>query len=176
MFNIGGGELLVIALIALIVLGPQRLPGAARQAGKAMGELRRLSTGFQTELRSAFDEAERSGVAAPVPASAPPAPADLAAVEAVSSQATPSAPPTATAGPAKKKTAAKQTTAQKAATKKTTAKKTAVKKTAAKRVAAKKAATKTTTAKKTATKTTTAKKVAPKQATASRPTRRGRTS
>ena len=44
MFNIGGGELLVILLIALIVLGPQRLPDAARQIGKTMGDLRRLST------------------------------------------------------------------------------------------------------------------------------------
>ena len=58
MFNIGGGELLVIALIALIVLGPQRLPDAARQVGKAMGELRRMSSGFQQELRSALDESE----------------------------------------------------------------------------------------------------------------------
>ena len=33
MFNVGGGEVLVIALIALIVLGPQRLPDAARQVG-----------------------------------------------------------------------------------------------------------------------------------------------
>ncbi len=56
MFNIGGGELLVIALIALIVLGPQRLPEAARQAGKMMGDLRRLSTGFQSELTGAFSE------------------------------------------------------------------------------------------------------------------------
>ena len=56
MFNIGAGEFLVIALIALIVLGPQRLPAAARQAGKAMGELRRLSTGFQNELKEAFSE------------------------------------------------------------------------------------------------------------------------
>src|SRR3972149_5216026 len=40
MFNIGGGEFLVIALVALIVLGPQRLPDAARQAGRAMAELR----------------------------------------------------------------------------------------------------------------------------------------
>lgn len=55
MFNIGGGELLVIALIALIVLGPERLPGAARQIGKTLGELRRLSSGFQAELRDALD-------------------------------------------------------------------------------------------------------------------------
>ena len=64
MFNIGGGEFLVIAIIALIVLGPQRLPDAARQIGKAMGELRRLSSGFQSELKSAFDESERASAPA----------------------------------------------------------------------------------------------------------------
>ncbi|HEY9558586.1 MAG TPA: Sec-independent protein translocase protein TatB, partial [Acidimicrobiales bacterium] len=56
MFNVGGGEILVIAFIALIVLGPQRLPGAARQVGKAMGDLRRISSGFQSELKSALDD------------------------------------------------------------------------------------------------------------------------
>jgi sec-independent protein translocase protein TatB len=60
MFNIGGGEVLVIALVALIVLGPQRLPDAARQVGKAMGELRRLSSGFQNEIKGAFDVAQIS--------------------------------------------------------------------------------------------------------------------
>lgn len=58
MFNIGGGELIVIMLIALIVLGPQRLPDVARQVGKAMGDLRRLSTGFQNEMKSALDTAD----------------------------------------------------------------------------------------------------------------------
>jgi sec-independent protein translocase protein TatB len=56
MFNIGGGELLVILLVALIVLGPNRLPSAARQVGQFMGELRRLSSGFQQELRDALEE------------------------------------------------------------------------------------------------------------------------
>ena len=56
MFNVGGGELLVIMLIALIVLGPQRLPDAARQVGRVMGDLRRISSGFQQELKDAFDE------------------------------------------------------------------------------------------------------------------------
>ena len=56
MFNVGGGEILVIALLALIVLGPQRLPGAARQVGKALGELRRMSNSFQSELKGALDE------------------------------------------------------------------------------------------------------------------------
>ena len=58
MFNLGGGEALVIALIALIVLGPSRLPEAARTVGKVVGEVRRLSTGFQSEVRDAFKDAE----------------------------------------------------------------------------------------------------------------------
>ena len=55
MFNIGGGEVLVILLIALIVLGPDKLPNAARQAGKYLGDFRRMLTGFQRELRDAMD-------------------------------------------------------------------------------------------------------------------------
>ena len=43
MFNVGVGELLVILLIALIVLGPDKLPDAARKLGNVMGELRRMS-------------------------------------------------------------------------------------------------------------------------------------
>jgi sec-independent protein translocase protein TatB len=56
MFNIGGGELIVILLVALIVLGPDKLPEAARKVGNVMGELRRMSNGFQEELRNALDE------------------------------------------------------------------------------------------------------------------------
>lgn len=58
MFNVGGGELLVILLIALIVLGPQRLPDAARQMGKVMGEVRRVSAGFQKEMKDAFEDVD----------------------------------------------------------------------------------------------------------------------
>jgi sec-independent protein translocase protein TatB len=58
MFNIGGGELLVIVLIALIVLGPQRLPDAMRTVGRVVGEVRRISSGFQQELRDAFEDSE----------------------------------------------------------------------------------------------------------------------
>jgi Tat protein translocase TatB subunit len=91
-FNIGGPEVLVILFLALVVLGPQRLPDAARQIGKFMGELRRMSNGFQQELKQAFDEpteaaARQRGAAAvqpekldapavaPVPAAAPVVPA-----------------------------------------------------------------------------------------------------
>lgn len=60
MFNLGAGEVLVIMLLALIVLGPQRLPDAARQIGKFMGEIRRMSSGFQHELKTAFDDETES--------------------------------------------------------------------------------------------------------------------
>lgn len=56
MGNLGGGEILVILLVALIVLGPTRLPEAARQIGKAATELRRISGGFQRELREAITD------------------------------------------------------------------------------------------------------------------------
>jgi Tat protein translocase TatB subunit len=65
MFNIGGGELLVIVLIALIVLGPQRLPDAMRTFGRVVGEVRRISSGFQQELRDAFEDSDVAGDAGP---------------------------------------------------------------------------------------------------------------
>ncbi len=56
MLNIGGGELLLILLVALVVLGPDKLPDAARQAGRVVNEFRRISSGFQTELRNAMKD------------------------------------------------------------------------------------------------------------------------
>lgn len=56
MFNIGGGEFLIIFLVALVVLGPTKLPEAARQAGKIIGEFRRMSSGFQREIQSAMND------------------------------------------------------------------------------------------------------------------------
>jgi sec-independent protein translocase protein TatB len=54
-FNVGGGEIIVILLLALIVLGPERLPDAAKKVGRVMGEVRRMTSGFQDEVRSAMD-------------------------------------------------------------------------------------------------------------------------
>jgi Tat protein translocase TatB subunit len=54
--NIGPAELLVVLVVALLVLGPNKLPDAARQVGKAIGEMRKLSTGFQSEMRDAMKE------------------------------------------------------------------------------------------------------------------------
>ena len=43
-------------VVALIVLGPARLPDAARSLGKAVNELRRVTSGVQAEVRDAFAE------------------------------------------------------------------------------------------------------------------------
>lgn len=81
MFNVGGGEVFVILVVALIVLGPTKLPEVARTVGKVMGELRRMSSGFQNELRNAMDEPTAKSAPAPkapAPKAVPP-PADEAA-------------------------------------------------------------------------------------------------
>ncbi len=44
----------MILVVALLVLGPNRLPEAARQVGRAMAEMRRMSAGFQAEIRDAM--------------------------------------------------------------------------------------------------------------------------
>ncbi|GIW43579.1 MAG: sec-independent protein translocase protein TatA [Candidatus Binatia bacterium] len=53
MFGIGTPELLVILLVALIVLGPQRLPEIARALGKGLAELRKATSGVTQELERA---------------------------------------------------------------------------------------------------------------------------
>lgn len=56
MFNLQGGELIIILLLALVVLGPEKLPEAMRKAGQAYAELKKMSSGFQSEFRAAVDE------------------------------------------------------------------------------------------------------------------------
>jgi sec-independent protein translocase protein TatB len=64
-FNVGGGEVLVILLVVLIVLGPDKLPDAARKIGNVVGEVRRMSAGFQNEMRAAIEDAGRPEPAKP---------------------------------------------------------------------------------------------------------------
>lgn len=56
MFNLQGSEIIIILLLALVVLGPEKLPDAMRKAGQFYAELKKMSTGFQSEFRAAIDE------------------------------------------------------------------------------------------------------------------------
>ena len=58
-FNITGGELVIIAVLALIVLGPDKLPDFVRRAGRVYGEIKKMSTGFKTEFRDVIEEPVR---------------------------------------------------------------------------------------------------------------------
>ena len=55
-FNVQGGEFVFLVLIALVILGPDKLPDAIRKFGKLYGEMKRMANGFQGELRQALDE------------------------------------------------------------------------------------------------------------------------
>ena len=59
MFNFQGSEIVIILLLALVVLGPEKLPEAMRKAGQMYGELKKMSSSFQSEFRSVLDEPVR---------------------------------------------------------------------------------------------------------------------
>ena len=48
-----------LLIIALVVLGPEKLPEAVRKFGKFYGEFKKMSSGFQSELRNVLDEPMR---------------------------------------------------------------------------------------------------------------------
>lgn len=50
MFDMGFSELFLVAIIALVVIGPERLPGVARTVGRQVGNLRRFMRSMQTQL------------------------------------------------------------------------------------------------------------------------------
>jgi len=58
MFDIGWSELVVIAVVALIVIGPKELPGVLRMIGQWMGKARKMAAEFQGQFQEAMREAE----------------------------------------------------------------------------------------------------------------------
>jgi sec-independent protein translocase protein TatB len=50
MFDVGFSEMLVIAIVALIVIGPERLPAVARTVGTLLGRLRRYTNDVKAEV------------------------------------------------------------------------------------------------------------------------------
>jgi TatA/E family protein of Tat protein translocase len=85
MFGIGAPELIVILVVALVVLGPKRLPEIAQALGRAFGEFRKATSDLSEELtnaRSMLEEevrmAERQARTIQPPAPPPQAPAPAA--------------------------------------------------------------------------------------------------
>jgi sec-independent protein translocase protein TatB len=58
MFDIGWSEIAVIAVVALIAIGPKELPGVLRMVGQWMGKARKMASEFQGQFQEAMREAE----------------------------------------------------------------------------------------------------------------------
>jgi sec-independent protein translocase protein TatB len=58
MFDIAWSEFLVVAVVALVVVGPRDLPALLRTVGKTVASLRRMAGEFQSQFNEAMREAE----------------------------------------------------------------------------------------------------------------------
>src|SRR5246127_1045547 len=58
MFDIGWSEFVLIAVVALIAIGPKELPGVLRTLGQWMGKARKMAAEFQGQFQEAMREAE----------------------------------------------------------------------------------------------------------------------
>lgn len=58
MFDIGFWELAMIAVVALLVIGPERLPGVARTAGMWIGRARRFISSVQADINAEVGKAD----------------------------------------------------------------------------------------------------------------------
>jgi sec-independent protein translocase protein TatB len=117
MFGIGSTELLVILVVALIVIGPSKLPEIMKTLGKGMAEFRRMSSDVKSTLESEVERADREHRQAEAKKQLYPEEAPAAPVAPAASIETPAANPTkvetvvpgkeaSTANPAKAETAA----------------------------------------------------------------------
>jgi len=55
-FNFSGSEIIFLLILGLVVLGPEKLPGVLRRAGRLYGEFKRMTSDAQSEMRRAFAE------------------------------------------------------------------------------------------------------------------------
>lgn len=94
MFDIGFSEVLVIVGLALVVLGPTKLPHVARTLGRWAGRARSMARQFREQLENEADDLKMNLDATAAAAGNKPAPAPAAATSPVTSAAPESPPPT----------------------------------------------------------------------------------
>ncbi len=88
--TLGGPELFLILIVALIVFGPRKLPEMGKSLGKMMAEFRKASNEFQRTIEDEV-EADRLKNAAPPPQIVAPAPASAEVVPAPETETAPPA-------------------------------------------------------------------------------------
>jgi sec-independent protein translocase protein TatB len=74
MFGLSFGELLIIAVLALLLLGPERLPEAAKTFGKGLRDIRRATEDLKDQVEQEIyldDRKKKPAIVAPVPATPP---------------------------------------------------------------------------------------------------------
>ena len=59
MFDIGFWEIIVIAVVALLVVGPERFPGMIKKAGYWLGQFRRIVNTVKSEIKTEVDKADQ---------------------------------------------------------------------------------------------------------------------
>ncbi len=59
MFGIGWQELIIIAVIALLIVGPKKLPDLAKSLGKGFSEFKKATEGVTDDLKDAMKEEEK---------------------------------------------------------------------------------------------------------------------
>ena len=97
-FNIGPLELIIVLVIALLVLGPGKLPEVGSALGKSIREFRKAASDIEDSVR--VEAAPAAQPAAPAaPAAAAPAPAASAPVAPAAPAEMPAAPAAPIAGP-----------------------------------------------------------------------------
>ncbi len=62
MSGIGGSEFILLCLIGLLILGPERLPRVARQIGGWMGKARQMTRSLQRQLEEEVDVKKNFGI------------------------------------------------------------------------------------------------------------------
>lgn len=85
MFGLGFGEIVIVAILALVLLGPDRLPGAAKALGKTLQDLKKATDGLKGQLEAEMYSVEKAvkkaidGTDASAPPEVPPVAAAAAA-------------------------------------------------------------------------------------------------